>query len=233
MQKATNGKLHAHDGPCRAEHRHPSGTMGARPRTELNANVICTRRESISQFKQYSKIVIPLLTAVEMIGCGDSPTLTGPENDEAQPLTKRICQSASIALQILTADGNPDPDVEVTVMQSVSGSTPDQSWYAATDADGEAEIAIVISAQRFRKRGASGYYTITATNDTDGMIGRWTNVPFNVDGDNSRSCSPLPPAPPPPHHPAYGIGFGSNLSTSQSLIAQAKKKFPLGVWWPI
>ena len=56
----------------------------------------------MSRMKKYIQRVIPLLI-VGIIGCGDSPILTGPGSDEPQRLAKPAVHTANVALQVVDA----------------------------------------------------------------------------------------------------------------------------------
>ena len=134
--------------------------------------------------KRRVQMMIPLLLIVGMIGCGDSPMLTGPGSNEPQRLAKPAVLTANVALQIVDSDGAAVPGAVVTLSRSISGAVSENAWTGTTDDDGQTQIAIQVSPLRFFRLGASGYYTVKAVDSGGSVIGRWDSIPINVDGEN-------------------------------------------------
>ncbi len=128
-----------------------------------------------------------LLVILVGVACGDQKTtsfLTGPDVSQ-QAATRPVVFSAQVTLQLLAEFGSPVPNAEVTITRSVGGSTPSIQWSATTDANGEAQITISVSSQRYRSRGAAGYYAASATDASGTLLGRWGSLPINTDGENA------------------------------------------------
>ena len=127
--------------------------------------------------------LVAALTLMASCGGKGDQLITGP-GQAGLPLAKLVGESTAMARTVvvvtLTKDGTAVEGATVAFSRSISGRAPGDSWQGTTDTDGEARIEIIVEALPYSKRGASGYYLATATDDASGeVIGEWGSIPIN------------------------------------------------------
>lgn len=116
---------------------------------------------------------------------------TGPVvQDGHEALTKQAAPQGKARAGVYLivwdlATGRPFADAEVAISRSVAGRARNNAWTVTTDADGLAKLDIVAPPETPNgNRGASGYYTATATDASGDELGEWTSIPINGGKEN-------------------------------------------------
>ncbi len=93
-----------------------------------------------------------------------------------QPSPRALDRQTHVVATV-TENDEPAAGLEVAFSRSIAGLASDYKWKGTTDANGR--VNVKIEASQSGRSGASGYYSIKATNASGVVVSTWGSVPIN------------------------------------------------------